>query len=121
MKIRTLKKLYSSFILPVGTICSYFYFLATSDSRNIHTGVSFALLVIGVVLMGVEIWKNTGRSHKEAIKLLRERQDSSSPRWDGVVRSDNDLEPRMRMLENKILKDTYELQRIKLELEQHND
>ena len=71
--------------------------------------------------MGVEIWKDQAKSHKEARKLLRERRDSSSPRWDGVVRSDNDLEPRMRMLENKILKDTYELQRIKLKLEQHND
>ena len=121
MKIRTLKKLYSPFILPVGTICSYFYFLATSDSRNIHTGVSFSLLSLGVVLMLIEICKNKGRSHKEAIKLLRERQDSSSPRWDGVVRSNNDLEPRMRLLKNRISKDAYEVQRIKLELEQHYD
>jgi hypothetical protein len=114
MKIHTLKKLYRPFIF-LGTICSYFYFLATSD--NVHTGISFSLLIIGVVLMGIEVWENTEKSHKEARKLLRERRDSSSPRWDGVVRSDNDLEPRMSMLENRILKDTYELQRIKLELE----
>jgi hypothetical protein len=117
MKIHALKKLYSPFILPVGTICSFFYAIAASDSRNIHTGVSFALLVIGVVLMLIEIWKDQAKSHKEEMKRLRERHDSSSPRWDGVVRSDNDLEPRMRILENRILKDTYELQRIKLELE----
>jgi hypothetical protein len=122
MKLYTLKKFYKPFILPVGTICAYFYFLASiSDSRNVHTFISFSLLSLGVVLMGVEIWKNTGKSHKEARKLLRERQDSSSPRWDGVVRSNNDLEPRMRLLKDRISKDAYEVQRIKLELEQHND
>jgi hypothetical protein len=121
MKIHALKKLYSPFILPVGTICSFFYFLATFDSRNVHTFISFSLLCLGAVLMCVEIWKGQAKSHKEARKLLRERQDSSSPRWDGIVRSDNDLEPRMRLLENKILKDTYELQRIKLELKQHHE
>ena len=121
MKIHALKNLYIPFILPVGTICSYFYFLAASDSRNIHTGVSFALLVIGVVSMSIEILKESEKNRKEEMKRLRERRDSSSPRWDGVVRSDNDLEPRMRMLENKILKDTHELQRIKLELEQNHE
>lgn len=121
MKIHTLKKLYEPFILPVGTICSFFYFLSSSDSRNIHTGISFFLLNTGVVLMAIEVWKEIERNYKEEMKRIIERRDSSSPIWDGIVRSDKDLEPRMRMLENKILKDTHELQRIKLELEHNHE
>jgi len=121
MKIRALKKLYRPVILPVGTICAFFYGIAASDSHNIHKFVSFSLLSFGVISMTVEVLKDQEKSYKEAIKRLREKQDSSSPIWDGVVRSVKDLEPRMRMLENRILKDAHELQSIKFELEQHDD
>lgn len=121
MKIRTLKKLYRPFILPVGTICSFFYAIAATDSSNVHKSISLSLVTFGTISMGVEILKENEKSYKEEMKRLRERHDSSSPRWDGVVRSNNDLEPRMRLLKNRISKDAYEVQRIKLELEQHYD
>lgn len=121
MKIHSLKKLYRLVILPVVTICAVFYGIAASDSHNIHKFASLSLFSFGVISMAVEVWKDQEKYYKEAIKHIREKQDSSSPIWDGVVRSVKDLEPRMRILENRILKDTHELQSIKFELEQHND
>jgi len=39
---------------------------------------------------------------EEFTRMFHARKDSSSPEWDGTVRSSKDIEPRLLLLENKI-------------------
>jgi hypothetical protein len=55
------------------------------------------------------ILEATYRSHAKALKFLMDERNSSSPHWDGQVRSDADIEPRLKLLRDRIAQDQAEL------------
>jgi hypothetical protein len=60
-------------------------------------------------------WEQTKRNHAKALQSLKDQLNSSSPQWDGVVRSAKDLMPRKRLLQARIEKDKAEILSIQLQ------
>ena len=66
------------------------------------------------------ILETTNRSHAKALQLLEDQCNSSSPHWDGHVRSDADIEPRLKLLRDRIVQDQAELDWIVAQSQTHD-
>lgn len=59
------------------------------------------------------------RSYAKALQLFDDQCNSSSPHWDGHVRSDADLEPRLKLLRDRMAQDQAELDWIVAQSQTH--
>ena len=66
------------------------------------------------------ILEATNRSHAKALKFLMDERNSSSPHWDGHVRSDADIEPRLKLIRDRIAQDQAELDWIVAQSQTHD-
>jgi membrane protease YdiL (CAAX protease family) len=103
------RALISILLISILMLASYLFTIANGGQ----------LLKLGIVLMLVPaslifflLLEDTNRSHKKALQLLRDQHDSSSPHWDGCVRSAKDIEPRLMLLRDRIEKDQHEVNRL---------
>jgi hypothetical protein len=63
--------------------------------------------------------EDTDRKYKKARQLLKDQSDSSSPHWDGQVRYAQDIEPRLKLLQDRIEQDQLEIRGIQIAKEQN--
>jgi len=106
--------------VPINLIglVSFFVLICTADTNKLVAAVALLYLVAYIAAgLFVSIEENK-RSYAKTLQLFRDKRDSSSPKWDGVVRSDKDLEPRRKFLHNRILNDQIEFARINEQIEQ---
>jgi hypothetical protein len=70
------------------------------------------LCSLGVAAMCALFFHKTeafNRSQAKARQRLQDQRDSASPHWDGTVRSVEDIEPRLRLLQARIEQDQKEV------------
>jgi hypothetical protein len=80
-----------------------------------NSSLSGVGLIFMIVLAGLAIFlmiEDTNRKHAKAIQFLMDQRNSSSPHWDGCVRSAKDIEPRLMLLRDRIEKDQHEVNRL---------
>ena len=81
---------------------------------NLQTNKPVA--IAGAVFMFVYICV----SYAKALKFLMDERNSSSPHWDGHVRSDADIEPRLKLIRDRIAQDQAELDWIVAQSQTHD-
>jgi len=95
-----------NFLLIVG-FCIYLFIpdaLGTKVASIFYSPVVFASLFL--------IWEDQAKEHEKARQHFIDMRDSSSPHWDGQLRSARDIEPRLKLLKARIEKDQQEIERI---------
>jgi hypothetical protein len=80
--------------------------VAKNELLTQAAAVVMGLLCITVVLFDIE---SSRRSHAKARQRLQDQRDSASPDWDGTVRSVEDIEPRLSLLQARIEQDQKEV------------
>jgi hypothetical protein len=73
--------------------------------------VAIAAAVFMIVFFCVASF-STYRSHARALQSLMDKRNSSHPHWDGHVRSHADLEPRLKLLRDRMAQDQAEVDHI---------
>ena len=93
---------------------------------NLHANKPVAIAAIGAVFMIVFcvdsflILGATYKSHARALQSLMDKRNSSHPHWDGHVRSHADLEPRLKLLRDRMAQDQAELDWIVAQSQTHD-
>jgi hypothetical protein len=108
-KRRTLIKL----LIFAAWLC----FLLTLENNR---PVALAAFMVQFVFMTFALflaWEQQSRNRVKALQSFMDRRDSSSPQWDGNVRSFYDLEPRLKLLRDRIAQDQDEVDEIELALD----
>ena len=70
------------------------------------------LLLLGFSVMcalAFYVIVTANRSYDKELQLFLKQRDSTSPRWDGILRFPQDIEPRLRLLQARIVQDQQEV------------
>ena len=74
--------------------------------------VAIAAIAVLMIVFCVASFLTLGaayRSHARALQSLMDKRNSSHPHWDGHVRSRADLEPRLKLLRDRMAQDQAEV------------
>jgi hypothetical protein len=99
-------------------LATWVFMLFNSGSRQI-LGLGIMIFFVLVCLIVFLNFEDTNRSYAKALQLLEDQCNSSSPHWDGHVRSDADIEPRLKLLRDRIAQDQAELDWIVAQSQTH--
>ena len=85
------------------------------NSNNIDALATKAAVVITALAFCACVFleiEETNRKHAKLWQSLQDQRNSSSPNWDGTVRCIADLEPRLKLLQERMLQDQREIDHI---------
>lgn len=105
-----------SWFISFSVLASWVCFLFTLHANETVAAAALVVMCVSVTFACVLIWGNTAKSHARALQFLMDQRNSSSPHWDGQVRSAQDIEPRLKLLQDRVEQDQLEMNRIHLEL-----
>jgi hypothetical protein len=77
-------------------------------------------MIVFICVASFLILGATYRSHARALQSLMDKRNSSHPHWDGHVRSHADLEPRLKLLRDRMAQDQAELDWIVAQSQTHD-
>jgi hypothetical protein len=92
-------------------LASWLFFMFNISNRQLMGPAVIVMTTFGCVACFL-ILEETNRSHAKALQLLEDQRNSSSPHWDGYVRSAKDIEPRLKLLRSRMAQDQSEISRI---------
>ena len=105
--------------INVFGIASLLCFVFNLQSNKAAEVAITAVFMIVFCVDSFLILEATNRSHAKALKFLMDERNSSSPHWDGHVRSDADIEPRLKLIRDRIAQDQAELDWIVAQSQTH--
>jgi hypothetical protein len=85
------------------------------NTNNIDTpAVKAAAVIIGLAACAAVFleFEDTNRKHAKLWQSLQDQRNSSSPDWDGAVRCIADLQPRLKLLRERMMQDQREVDHI---------
>ena len=86
--------------------------IGTATKNELLTKLAVTVMGLCCIAVVFLVDESTRRSHKKALQLLQDQRNSASPHWDGLMRSNEDLEPRLKLLRDRIAQDQAEFNRI---------
>jgi len=96
-------------LMVAAYMCSL-YNLNNSDALALKASVViFCLIFCAFVFLLIE---KTNKKHAKLWQSLQDQRNSSSPDWDGTVRCIADLEPRLKLLRERMMQDQREVDHI---------
>ena len=105
--------------INVFGIAAWLCFVFNLQSNKAAEVAITAVFMIVFCVDSFLILEATNRSHAKALKFLMDERNSSSPHWDGHVRSDADIEPRLKLIRDRIAQDQAELDWIVAQSQTH--
>ena len=109
---------HSAFISVFG-MASWLCFVFNLQTNQPVAIAAAVFMIVFICVASFLILEATNRSHAKALKFLMDERNSSSPHWDGHVRSDADIEPRLKWLRDRIAQDQAELDWIVAQSQTH--
>jgi hypothetical protein len=102
------------FFFALGVLATTILGVIGAATKNeLLTTLAVAALGLCYIAVIFLVDESTRRSYKKALRLLQDQRNSASPHWDGLVRSNEDIEPRLKLLRDRIAQDQREVNSIK--------
>jgi hypothetical protein len=98
----------AKFLMIAGYTCV----LLTPTTNKPILAAALVFMLVPTSALFFLIFESTRRSHKKALQHWLDQRNSASPHWDGLMRSNEDLEPRLKLLRDRIAQDQAEFNRI---------
>ncbi len=98
-----------SLLTTFGMIAGYSVIILAQDNKPVQIAAFACVFMPSALAAGFVILEATNRSHAKARQRLQDQCDSASPDWDGLVRLRRDIEPRLRLLQARIVQDQQEV------------
>jgi predicted membrane protein len=102
---------HKAFINVFG-MAAWLYFVINLYANKPVAIAAIAVFMIVFCVDSFLILGATYRSHARALQSLMDKRNSSHPHWDGHVRSHADLEPRLKLLRDRMAQDQAEVDHI---------
>jgi hypothetical protein len=103
-------------LLGVCAFASLFGIIFAGDNKQLVAAILLPLYFLILCALMFHMAEAAVRSHEKARqeyaawhRLYLDRLNSSSPHWDGEVRCEADIEPRIKLLETRMKKDQEEM------------
>jgi hypothetical protein len=109
---------HSAFISVFG-MASWLCFVINLYNKPVAIAAAVFMIVF-ICVASFLILGATYRSHARALQSLMDKRNSSHPHWDGHVRSHADLEPRLKLLRDRMAQDQAELDWIVAQSQTHD-
>jgi len=105
-------------LLSICLFAGVFGMIFAGNNKQLVAVILFLLYSPVLCALMFHMAEGEARSYAKARQRLQDQRDSASPHWDGLVRYAKDIEPRLRLLQARIARDQYEVNRILAEKDQ---
>jgi hypothetical protein len=102
---------HSAFISVFG-MASWLCFVFNLQTNKPVAIAAAVFMIVFICVASFSILGATYRRHARALQSLMDKRNSSHPHWDGHVRSHADLEPRLKLLRDRMAQDQAEVDHI---------
>jgi hypothetical protein len=104
-------------LLSVCAFAGLFGMIFAGNNKQLVAVILFLLYSPVLCALMFHMAEGEARSYEKARQRLQDQHNNASPRWDGLVRYAKDIEPRLKLLRDRMAQGQEEFSRLSAELD----